>query len=265
MDHLRVACLQMDASADIEQNLAQITAAIHQAAAANVDILLTPECALAGYPGAARDNFADINWCSYDDHEDLVHTRAQSAGIAVVLGTISQNTDGTVFNDALFCGDDVDVQRYHKRCLTPFDRDFFAADQKPCIVTYKGWTLGLTICYDVRFAHTWGDLVSAGADAILSIAHMAGPDPDPGVKSSVVPNHYSSRAAEWATPLIMCNTDHEKRWLDSGAWDPRGMPLTAEAHPQLRIFELHARTAYDPWYASIHADAVSHYKNRLTQ
>lgn len=260
MDSLRVACLQMDASADLEANLACISAAIHQAATAGVDILLTPECALAGYPGAARDDFDDINWCAYDGYEDLVHTRAQNAGIAVLLGSISQ-VDGHIYNDALFCGDGVSVQRYHKRCPTPFDRKFFRQGSAPCLVSFKDWQLGLTICYDVRFPHTWGDLVCAGADAILSIAHMAGPDPDPGVKATVVPNHYSSRAAEWATPLVMCNTDHKKRWLDSGAWDPRGMPIPADAHPQLRIFELLPRLAYDPWYASIHADAVSHFKN----
>ena len=261
MDSLRVACLQMDASADLESNLAQITAAIHQAAAAQVDILLTPECALSGYPGAAREDFADINWCSYDGHEDLVHTRAQSAGIAVVLGSISQ-ADGKIYNDALFCGDGVTVQRYHKRCPTPFDRNFFAEGNKPCLLSFKDWQLGLTICYDVRFAHTWGDLVSSGADAILSIAHMAGPDPDPGVKATVVPNHYSSRAAEWATPLVMCNTNHEKRWLDSGAWDPRGMPITAEQHDTLRIYDLKRRDTFDPWYQAIHNDALSFYQHK---
>ena len=195
MDSLKVACLQMDAGPDLDANLRLISAGIHEAAKAGAHILLTPECALSGYPGAARDNFDDINWCNYDGHEDLVHVRAQSAGIAVLLGSISKRGD-QIYNDALLCGDGVTASRYHKRCLTPFDRGFFAAGSAPSLVDFQNWKLGITICYDVRFPHTWGDLVANGADAILSIAHMAGPDPDPGTKATVVPNHYSGRAAE---------------------------------------------------------------------
>ncbi len=259
MDSLRIACLHMDADADIEANCQQISAAIHAAAENGVDILLTPECALSGYPGAGRDDYQDINWCSYDGFEDLIHTRAQQAGIAVVLGTISM-ADGKLFNDALFCGNEANVTRYHKRCLTPFDKNFFTDANKACVVEFKGWQLGLCICFDVRFPHTWGDVVCAGADAVLSIAHMAGPDPDDNVKNTVVPQHYASRAAEWATPLVMCNTAHEKRWLDSGAWDPRGMRIDTERKNNLFIFDMKKRDAFDPWYSQIYQDAVSYHR-----
>ncbi len=264
METLRIACLKMNASANLETNLQQISAGIHAAAHAGAHILLTPECALSGYPGACRENFEDINWCAYDGHEDLVHTRAQAAGIAVVLGSISKQ-DSQIYNDALFCGHDVRVSRYHKRCLTPFDKKHFSSGSAPCLIDYKDWKIGITVCYDVRFPHSWGDLVANGAELILSIAHMAGPDPDLGVKNTVVPNHYSSRAAEWATPLVLCNTTHEKRWLENNAWDARGMrceKVSNHASELIDIFDAQKRSAFDAWYSEIHADAVRYHQQR---
>lgn len=257
MDALRVACLSMDAGRDLEVNCRQISAGIQQAAAADASLLLTPECALSGYPGAARDNFDDINWCSYDGCEDLLHTRAQQAGIALILGSISSNGKGGIYNDALACGDEQSGQRYHKRCLTPFDKNFFIPGNQPLCIRHRDWQLGLTVCFDVRFPHTFGDLVCAGADVIVNIAHMAGPDPDPGVKDSIVPQHYASRAAEWATPVVLCNTAHPKRWLGNGAWDARGMPLTTSGDNDLQIFDIPHRSTHDEWYQLIYQEAVT--------
>ena len=53
-DRLRTACWSFTASADPAANAVEVRRGIDAAAAAGARVLLTPECALTGYPGAAR-------------------------------------------------------------------------------------------------------------------------------------------------------------------------------------------------------------------
>ena len=79
---------------------------------------------------------------------------------------------------------------------------------------------------------------------------MAGPDVDPGTKVQVIPALYSARAAEWATPLVLANTAADDRWLDSGAWDARGVRV-AHQSAGLLVTTLMPRTQFAPWYGDL--------------
>ncbi len=256
---LHVACVQMTPSANVQANRATIEQAIHNAAAAKAKVLLTPECALCGYPSAVRDDLSDINWCHYADEEDLLHIRAEQAGIHLILGTASvrSTTNGqqTISNDAFICGAST-PQRYHKRCLTPLDTNHFVAGTKPLITTINGWRCGISICFDLRFPTVWADQLRAGADAFLSIAHMAGPDVDEGVKPTIIPAHYMSRAAENATPLALCNTVDKQSWVPSGGWDARGMPIPTRNENNLILFNLPHRNNHHDWYGRIYTQQL---------
>lgn len=246
-DPLPVAILAMTACADPRANAATVATGLAQAAATGARALLTPECALIGYPGAARDDLAGIDPCQAAELEDRLALDAERRGILLVLGTASPDGAGGWSNDALCCGA-VPPQRHRKRALTPGDHLHFRPGTRSTRVDFLGWRLGISVCYEVRFPALWGD-----ADAVLAIAHMAGPDPDPGTKASVVPTLYAARAAEWAAPVALANTAAPDRWLDSGAWDARGV-RTADAGSGLLRTDLMHRSTLDPWYATLHAD-----------
>ena len=53
-DLLRVACLAITAGDDPRANARLVEDALAGAATAGARVLLTPECCLCGYPGAAR-------------------------------------------------------------------------------------------------------------------------------------------------------------------------------------------------------------------
>lgn len=253
---MRVAALAFAAVADPVPNRRRIAAAITEAAAAGAQVLLTPEAALCGYPGAARESLSDLDGCALAEHEEVLLLAAERAGLLLVLGSASAHPQGGWSNDALV-GGALPPQRYRKRCLTPLDEQHFrpGAAAAP-MLRLNGWTLGLTICYEVRFPVLWGDLAAAGADTVLTIAHMAGNDAEPGTKPTVVPQHYASRAAEWATPLVLCNTAAADRWLDSAAWDARGLRQTAMGEGLL-IADLVKREQLHWWYGRLHRDAVA--------
>ena len=242
---VRVGCWSFTATNSVAANDAEIRRGILAGAAAQVRILLTPECCLPGYPGAVRQNFADLNSCALAEREDALLQFAEQHGITLVLGTAANDGEGGWSNDAATV-----VARYRKRCLTPGDEACFVAGNRPTIITVDGWRCGLAICYDLRFADIWADLHRHDVDALLVIAHMAGPDPDPGTKSAVIPSFCAVRAAEAATPLVFCNTAANDRWLDSGMWDARGVRGPSQA-VGLLICELAPRAMLAPWYAAL--------------
>jgi predicted amidohydrolase len=257
MDPLPVAAFAFTASDDIGANAKVLRAAVAEAGRVGAKLLLTPECALVGYPGAACAGLAGVDWCRVGDEEDVLELAARQAGLTLVLGTAGPFRDPTTFsNDALVLNAGPQPLRYRKRCLTPGDtRHFIPGEERVCTFAIAGWTIGLTICYELRFGTVWAEQARAGVDAFATIAHMAGPDVDPGTKAAVIPALYSARAAEWATPLLLANTAAPDRWLDSGVWDARGM-RTATAAEGLVTTVLKPRSSFDPWYAGLRTEAL---------
>jgi predicted amidohydrolase len=268
---LVAAVLAFTAGRSVAANAASIRAGLAEAGRVGAAVLLTPECALIGYPGAAREDCAGIDWCQVADEEERLERDAQRAGVVLVLGTAAElpgDADSSeraasarrsrISNDALVLGATAAPVRYRKRALTPHDLLHFTPgpEQGACVVRIAGWQMGISICYELRFGALWAEQAAAGADGFLSLAHMAGGDPDPGTKAVVIPQLYSARAAEWATPLLLANTAAPDRWLASGHWDARGVRV-GERSDGLLVTTLTPRTQLDPWYATVRAQALA--------
>jgi predicted amidohydrolase len=258
MDPLPVATFAFTASDDVGANAERLKQAVAEAGRAGAKVLLTPECGLVGYPGAARPDLAAVDWCRVGDEEDVLELAARRAGLVLVLGTAGPFRDTHTFsNDALVLNAGPVPLRYRKRALTPGDTAHFVPgeEHQPATVAVAGWTLGLSICYELRFGTIWAEQSRTGADAFLSIAHMAGPDVDPGTKAEVIPNLYSARAAEWATPLLLANTAAADRWVDSGHWDARGVKVANRAEGVL-VSTLQPRASLAKWYTGLRDEAL---------
>lgn len=259
-DPLPLALLAWAASHQPRVNAQRIATAIDAAAAAGARILLTPECCLTGYPSASRGDLTDLDWCELADLEDRLLLQAEQRGLLLVLGSAERSEHG-ITNDAVI-GGVIPPVRYHKRCLTPTDRNHFVPGTTPMVIEACGWRLGIAICYDLRFAPAFHDLAAAEADAFLVVAHMAGPDPDPGTKAEVIPQLIATRAAEWATPLAFCNTAEPNRYCDSMVIDVRGRRI-ASAGDGLFTATLIDRKRFDPWYANLRAEHLAWWRSGL--
>ncbi len=250
---VKAACWSFTASDSVVQNRTLIAEGIAAARKAGARVLLTPECGLTGYPSAARADLADLDWSAVGEAEGELAARAREAGLVLVLGTASRSGEGAT-NDVLACGAVESPVRYRKRSLTPVDKKHFVPGREPALVEHAGWRFGLAICYDLRFPRVFAELARAGADAFLVIAHLAGPEPEPGTKARIMPAHCASRSGEWATPLLICNTAAADRWLDSGHWDARGL-AGESAGDGFLVVSLTPRERLPRWYTTLHADA----------
>ncbi len=178
---MKIALAQMCSSIDPAENAPVVAAHIAKAAAQDCDIIFTPE--MTGMMDCKRARAASHVSREADDPVLAAAREAASANnIWVQLGSLALLSDddpaGKWVNRSLLIDSDGDIRaRYDKIHL--FDVDLspgssmressaYRAGEKAVVVPALESCIGLSICYDVRFASLYTALTNAGAE-ILSI------------------------------------------------------------------------------------------------
>lgn len=169
----KVACVQMTAGREIEPNIAAAAEAIRAARAAGADFILTPENATMVEP---RRALILEKARPEDDHPAIPAFRALAAetGAWLLIGSLTiRLADGRCANRSfLLDGTGRIAARYDK--IHMFDVDLPGGERyresatfRPggeAVVAETPWgTVGLSICYDLRFPHLYRALAQAGA------------------------------------------------------------------------------------------------------
>lgn len=162
---MRVALLQAASwSRDVAGNLRRLTSA----AAAGADLVITPEMFLTGYDIGA-DAVRELAEPADGPAAAAVAGIARRTGTAVLYGYPERSGDA-VFNTVALVGPGgVPFASYRKTHLFgDLDRNVFGASPAPPdVVEFRGWSLGLLICYDVEFPEAVRGLALRGADVVL--------------------------------------------------------------------------------------------------
>ena len=177
MTSVRIAIYQAQTGIDPATNSAQLVAAVGEAKAGGAAMLFTPE--MSGMLDRDRDRASATARAEQDDVVlAAVRSAAADAGIWVHLGSLAVKAEGGKLANRGFVIDVAgDIRaRYDKIHL--FDVDLptgeswresamYSPGREAVIVadTPVG-TLGLTICYDLRFPALFERLSEAGADVI---------------------------------------------------------------------------------------------------
>ena len=179
---MRIAVIQMSPGAEKEQNIAQARALIEQALASQaVDLVILPEMwtCLGGTRAqkfAAAEAFPQPGDAGGEAYEFLRLT-AIKHGLHIHGGSIGELEDGRIYNTSIVFGPDgKEIGRYRKIHLfdisTPDGQGYresavFGAGQQVVTVDILGVTVGLAICYDLRFPELFLELRRKGAELIL--------------------------------------------------------------------------------------------------
>lgn len=172
---ISVACLQLCSAADTAANGRQIAEFSRAAAAQGAQLIALPENAyLMEQPGQERTLYAEA------DHPGVLHAvaLARELGVWLLVGSIAIRTDdsGKTVNRGLLITPDGDIAaRYDKIHL--FDVELssgeiyaessrFLPGAQAVLADMGGISLGLTICYDVRFPQLYRTLAQAGAQIL---------------------------------------------------------------------------------------------------
>lgn len=173
---LPIALLQMRSGTEPEANVAYVCEQVREAARLGARLVVTPEMttALDRRPGQllARARAQDE-----DESVKAFCTLARECQIDLLIGSMAVRvaTNRLANRSLLIDPSGQVVAKYDKIHL--FDADLgegqryeesarFAAGEHAVVVQRNSYTLGMTVCYDMRFPALYRDLALAGADLI---------------------------------------------------------------------------------------------------
>jgi len=173
---MKIAAIQMRSGLDPDDNLAALEPILAEAAKAGARYVLTPEVTVI-FP-ENRDQLRSVA-APFEDHPQLrrIGALARQHGMFVHIGSLAVPLpDGRFANrSVLFGPDGAIIATYDKIHL--FDADISGLNAYRESATYAGgeravtaelgeFTLGMSICYDMRFPRLYNSLANAGANLI---------------------------------------------------------------------------------------------------
>ena len=180
MTKLTIACVQTNSKPDPADNISEVGAMIREAKSRGADLITTPE--VVGMLSANRDD-ALARAQSEETHDVLAAFRDLAAELDtwLLIGSISiKLSDDKLSNRSYLVGPDGEiVARYSKIHMfdvqvgdgTSYRESRTYQPGAEAVLAETPWgTMGLTICYDIRFPYLFRDLAQAGARLIFSPA-----------------------------------------------------------------------------------------------
>ena len=175
----RVAAIQMISGADVQANLEAAARLIAEAAEQGAQLVLLPEC-FAAFGNRSLQEIAAAEYANSGPIRPFLARQAREHGIWLVGGSIPLpvQAGGKPMACCLLVDEQgQEVTRYDKLHLFDVEvadnqrsyresRDYGFGDRLVCIDTPIG-RLGLSICYDVRFAELYQALRNQGAEVIV--------------------------------------------------------------------------------------------------
>ena len=164
---MRVAVAQMEPKlGEKDRNLEACLARLDEAAAAEAELLVLPECAIPGYMFDSAEEALPYAEEIPGPSTEVLEQACRRHDVHIVCGLLEREGDA-LRNAAVFVGPDGLVGTYRKTHL-PFlgvDRFVVPGDQLSVWDTPIG-RIGVQICYDLRFPEVTRTLALQGADLV---------------------------------------------------------------------------------------------------
>jgi deaminated glutathione amidase len=162
---MRVALAQILATDDPAANLELVADHTALAAQQGATVVVFPEATMCRFGVSLKPVAEPLDgpWASE------VRRIAEKNGVLVVAGMFTPTDDGRVTNTLLVTGRGVDTayDKIHLYDAFGFtESNTVAPGREPVIIEVDGVTVGLTLCYDVRFPELYVELARRGAQLI---------------------------------------------------------------------------------------------------
>ena len=159
---MKIAAYQFAVSGNIRNNFEEIKKAISMAKENLVELVIFPECALTGYPPKDIPDSTCIDFEIVDDICHKLQMLSDEKEISFIVGTIYR--DEKIYNRAILFQPYKNYQFYDKRALWGWDRDNFTEGQNEGIFEIGGITIGVRICFEIRFPEYFRELYKQRTD-----------------------------------------------------------------------------------------------------
>jgi predicted amidohydrolase len=174
MSTVRVAAIQMTSGSDVAANQESIFRLIDRASELGATYLQLPEYSTYWGPRSGYEAAAKTLDDGFIRQLGLV---AKGRGVTVHVGSMLEPApEGRFFNTSVVIGPSGDVVAVYRKVhlfdaqppggVTYFESEFISAGSQMRVVAVGEMRLGLSICFDVRFAELYRALVLAGANVL---------------------------------------------------------------------------------------------------
>lgn len=181
---MRVACLQLNSQDDVDSNLDTVAHLLEEAAGQNVNLAVLPEMFAFMHPEQVRkEHFA--NQVAHQTVLPFLADQARRHQLTIVAGSLLLTGEDQRLRNCcpVFSPDGNLIASYSKIHL--FDSDLsdrsyreseqVTAGTAPQMITAGEWRIGLSICYDLRFAELFRHYASHGTDILTVPSAFAVP------------------------------------------------------------------------------------------
>ena len=173
---MRIALCQIPVSPDPVVNLSRARAALREAGAGGAELAVFPEATLARFGSDLRAAAEPLDgpFCTG------LSAACAAAGVAAVAGVFEPSADGRVYNTAVAFSAAGDLVASYRKlhlfdALGQRESDLVAPGDDVVVTSLAGETVGLQICYDIRFPELTRALAIGGASLVtVSAAWQAG-------------------------------------------------------------------------------------------
>jgi predicted amidohydrolase len=180
-DRIRIACVQLTASADKTANLERAERLVARAASLGADVIALPE--KWNGVGNAEQLHALAEPLEGGESVAALSLWAQTHGVSIVGGSITERRERheKLSNTSIVVAPDGSVSALYRK-IHLFDvevgglvyRESEAEEpgDEPVVTQIEDWPVGLTVCYDIRFPELYRVLALEGAELVTVPANF---------------------------------------------------------------------------------------------
>ena len=171
---MKISVVQHNPQDDLEKSLQVLFEIVRRAADEAPDLIGLPE--YYAYMGDGSKSLA-ASGAWFDDINGQTAELAKALGVAIHAGSLAETRESGTYNTTVVHGaDGFEITRYSKIHLFDVDLadgtkfrelDLITAGDSVHTYDLKGWKIGCTICYDLRFPELYRNLRDLGAELIL--------------------------------------------------------------------------------------------------
>jgi predicted amidohydrolase len=183
-DRIRVACVQLTSRADKAANLETADRLVAQGAATGADVVVLPEKWNA--IGSTEVLHAAAEPLDSGESVAAMAGWARGHGITLVGGSITERREGRpkLSNTSLVFDPDGNIVATYRKIhlfdvevagVTYRESEAEEPGDSAVVAQAEDWTIGLSVCYDVRFPELYRILALEGAELVTVPAHFTTP------------------------------------------------------------------------------------------
>lgn len=170
----RVGVVQMNSSANVDENLAFAKLKIEQAADSGIELISFPETFL--YIGKDRQYKHDIAQTLDGKLVQIFQDLALKFSLSILMGSIYEKIpdDTRLYNTSILINQHGEIQATYRKIhlfdaplLGHTESNDIKAGNSTVVVEHDIGKIGLTICYDLRFPELYRNLTQQGAEIIF--------------------------------------------------------------------------------------------------